>query len=219
MTKAKFTRDEWNNLLHLLNISHFNTTCCAKNSSMISCSTMAKRSQNQKEEKVLSSRFSQGVVILGVDILLGKPCPLSCNGTGGRWKGHPVILTINGCSQGTSSLLIKGTVNKVENQLRHVSLFRSSSCFFRCITFLLELASWFRRWYLRSKQYIPLGARLSTMISPWFPRKREQRPDTFPATISCWSEHPPHGSFLRDSKRVVFHRLRNEGTFSQPQTC
>ena len=41
-----------NNLLHLFNISHFSSTCCAKNSSLVSCpKTMAKRMQEQKEEK------------------------------------------------------------------------------------------------------------------------------------------------------------------------
>ena len=34
LTKGNFTRDEWNNLLHLFNISHFSSTCCAKNSSL-----------------------------------------------------------------------------------------------------------------------------------------------------------------------------------------
>ena len=37
LTKGYFTRDEWNNLLHLFNISHFSSTCCAENSSVISC--------------------------------------------------------------------------------------------------------------------------------------------------------------------------------------
>ena len=49
LTKGNFTRDEWNNLLHLFNISRFNSTCCTKNFSLTSCSTMAKRIQNQKE--------------------------------------------------------------------------------------------------------------------------------------------------------------------------
>ena len=48
LTKGNFTRDEWNNFLHLLNISHFSSTCCTKNFSLMSCSTMAKRIQNQK---------------------------------------------------------------------------------------------------------------------------------------------------------------------------
>ena len=52
LTKGNFTRDEWNNLLHLFNISHFSSTCCAKNSSLISCTkTMAKRMQEQKGEE------------------------------------------------------------------------------------------------------------------------------------------------------------------------
>ena len=33
VTKGNFTRDEWNNLLHLFNISFFSSTCCAENSS------------------------------------------------------------------------------------------------------------------------------------------------------------------------------------------
>ena len=40
------TRDEWNNLLCLLNISHFSSLCCAKNFSLCSCTErMAKRMQ------------------------------------------------------------------------------------------------------------------------------------------------------------------------------
>ena len=49
LTKGNFTRDDWNNLLHWFNISHFSSTCCAKNSSLISCpKQMAKRMQEQK---------------------------------------------------------------------------------------------------------------------------------------------------------------------------
>ena len=46
LTKGNFTHDEWNNLLHLFNISLFSSTCCTKNFSLISCSTMAKRIHN-----------------------------------------------------------------------------------------------------------------------------------------------------------------------------
>ena len=50
--KGNLTRDEWNNLLLLFNISHFSSTCCAKNSSLTSCTnTMAKRMQEQRDEK------------------------------------------------------------------------------------------------------------------------------------------------------------------------
>ena len=52
LTKGNFTRDEWNNLLHLFNTSHFSSSCCAENSSLISCpKTMAKRMQEQKGEE------------------------------------------------------------------------------------------------------------------------------------------------------------------------
>ena len=51
LTKGNFTRDEWTNLLHLFNISHFSSLCCAQNFSLTSCpKTMAKRMQEQKEE-------------------------------------------------------------------------------------------------------------------------------------------------------------------------
>ena len=52
LTEDNFTRDGWNNLLHVFNISHFSSTCCAENSSLISCTkTMAKRMQEQKGEE------------------------------------------------------------------------------------------------------------------------------------------------------------------------
>ena len=31
LTKGNFTRDEWNNLLHLCNIGHFSSVCCSQN--------------------------------------------------------------------------------------------------------------------------------------------------------------------------------------------
>ena len=43
LTKGNFTHDEWNHLLHLFNISHFSSLCCAQNFSLTSCpKTMAK---------------------------------------------------------------------------------------------------------------------------------------------------------------------------------
>ena len=35
LTKGNFTRAEGNNILHLFNISHFSSTCCAKNSRLV----------------------------------------------------------------------------------------------------------------------------------------------------------------------------------------
>ena len=55
MTKGNFTCDERNNLVHLFNMSHFSSTCCTQNSSLISCTkTMAKRMQEQKEEIIVA---------------------------------------------------------------------------------------------------------------------------------------------------------------------
>ena len=65
LTKGNFTRDEWNSLLHLFNISHFSSTCCAKNSSLISCSKeMAKRVQEQMEEERIVAKSKSTVVNL-----------------------------------------------------------------------------------------------------------------------------------------------------------
>ena len=64
LTKRNFTRDEWNNLLHLFNISHFSSTCCTKNFSLISCSTMAKRIQDQKEEERVVSKSRPAAINL-----------------------------------------------------------------------------------------------------------------------------------------------------------
>ena len=49
LTKVNVTRDEWNNLLHLFNISHFSLLCCSQNFSLTSCTkTMGKRMQEQE---------------------------------------------------------------------------------------------------------------------------------------------------------------------------
>ena len=51
LTKGNFTCDEWNNLLHLFNISHFSLLCCSLNFSLTSCTeTTAKRMQEQEGE-------------------------------------------------------------------------------------------------------------------------------------------------------------------------
>ena len=51
LTKGHVTRDEWNNLLCLFNMSHFSSLCCAKNFSLNSCTErMAKRMQEQSKE-------------------------------------------------------------------------------------------------------------------------------------------------------------------------
>ena len=57
LTKGNFTRDERNTLLHLFNVGHFSSTWCSKNCSLISCSTMAKRIQEQNEEERVVSKL------------------------------------------------------------------------------------------------------------------------------------------------------------------
>ena len=58
-TKGNFTRDEWNNLLLLFNIGHVSSNCCTKNFSLVSCSTLAKRMQNQKDWARVASKSRQ----------------------------------------------------------------------------------------------------------------------------------------------------------------
>ena len=48
LTKGNFTRDEWNNLLNLSNISHFSSTVCSD--------TMAKRSQQDSGEERVTAK-------------------------------------------------------------------------------------------------------------------------------------------------------------------
>ena len=58
LTKGNFTRDDWNNLLHVFNIGHFRSTCCAKNSSLISCTKkMAKRVPEQKGRRTICGKI------------------------------------------------------------------------------------------------------------------------------------------------------------------
>ena len=64
LTKGNFTRDEWNNLLHLINISRFSSLCCAQNFSLTSCTrTMAKRMQEQEGDN--RSKLSELLSMLG----------------------------------------------------------------------------------------------------------------------------------------------------------
>ena len=49
LTKGNFTRDEWNHLLSLFNISHFSSTVCSD--------TMAKRSQQDSGEERFTAKW------------------------------------------------------------------------------------------------------------------------------------------------------------------
>ena len=70
LTKGNFTREEWNSLLFLFNISHFSSTSCAENSSLISCpKTMAKRMQEQKEEERIVAKSKPTVMNMSLTVL------------------------------------------------------------------------------------------------------------------------------------------------------
>ena len=62
LTKGNFRRDEWNNLLHLFNISLFSSVRCTKNFSLISCITLEKRIQEQKEGEKDVSKWRPAVM-------------------------------------------------------------------------------------------------------------------------------------------------------------
>ena len=68
LTKAHFTRDEWNHLLCLFNISHFSSLCYTKNFSLIRCSTMVKRIHEQKEEESVVSKSRLAAINLSSSI-------------------------------------------------------------------------------------------------------------------------------------------------------
>ena len=94
LTKGNFTRDEWNNLLHLFNISHFSSICCVKNSSLISCSkTMAKRMQEQKEEEIIVAKTKPTAMNLSSTVLASSSSakdPIASKGPGKlRASGKP----------------------------------------------------------------------------------------------------------------------------------
>ena len=73
LTKRNFARDEWNNLLHLFNISHFSSLCCAQNFSLTSCpKTMAKRMQEQKREDRIMAKSKPTATNLTTTVSTGS---------------------------------------------------------------------------------------------------------------------------------------------------
>ena len=69
LTKGNFTRDEWNILLYLFNISHFSSLCCAQNFSLTSCTkTMAKRMQEQKGDNRIVAKSKRMAMNLAVSV-------------------------------------------------------------------------------------------------------------------------------------------------------
>ena len=83
--KGNFTRDEWNNLFHSCNVSHFSSTCCTKNFSLLSCSTMAKRIQEQKNEERVVSKSRLAAMHLSSPIATSSSSassPIACKSLG-----------------------------------------------------------------------------------------------------------------------------------------
>ena len=114
LTKGSFTRDEWNVLLHLFNVSHFSSVCCVKNSSFIGCTTtMAKRTKESEEGKIVA-------------------------------KSKPTVLKLSSCDSASSSSICKRSKNierpgdplrlreicRQENQRRVEYLREVERCFF-----------------------------------------------------------------------------------------
>ena len=72
-TKRYFTRDEWNNLLCLFNISHFSSLCCAQNFSLTSCTkTMARRVQEQEGDNRIVAKSKPTTMNLAFSVSTGS---------------------------------------------------------------------------------------------------------------------------------------------------
>ena len=68
-TEGNFTRDEWNNIFDLFNISHISSLCCAQNFSVTSCTkTMVKRMQEQKEDNRIVAKSKPMAMNLAVTV-------------------------------------------------------------------------------------------------------------------------------------------------------
>ena len=69
LTEGNFTRDEWNNLLHLFNITHFSSLCCAQNFSLTRCTrTMAKRIHEQEGDNRIVAKSKPTTMNLAVSV-------------------------------------------------------------------------------------------------------------------------------------------------------
>ena len=77
LNKGNVTRDEWNNLLRLFNISHFSSLRCTKSFSLISSTTMAKRIQERKEEERVVSKSRPAVMNMSSYLMSSSSCTAS----------------------------------------------------------------------------------------------------------------------------------------------
>ena len=93
LTEGNFTRDEWNHLLRLLNISHFSLIYCSQNFSL----TSWHGSDGEKDARTERRREDCGKV--KADVELGLTCPLQILST----VQSPIASKSPGDTQGTLS--------------------------------------------------------------------------------------------------------------------
>ena len=88
LTASNFTRDEWNNLLYLSNISHSSSLCCDQKFSLISCTrTMAKRMQEQEEDNRIVAKSKPTTMNLAVSVSTSS----STVNSPIAWKGPGIL--------------------------------------------------------------------------------------------------------------------------------
>ena len=112
LTKGNFTRDEWGNFLHLFNISHFSYTCCAKNSSLMSCTiTVAKRMQGETWEVRIVAKSESTAMNLSSHV------PTRCSSA--KVRLHPIV---RGYSQ------LRGSLKAAWEEIRNPTQRRVLKC-------------------------------------------------------------------------------------------
>ena len=123
----KGTRDEWNNLLHLFNISQFSLTCCSQICSLTSCTkTMAKRMQEQEGENRIVAESKPTTMRLAIIVstsssavqnpvasrrrgILKAPCRTDWSSTGIDAKEHNQDAASSSQEWQTDAVLEAGT--------------------------------------------------------------------------------------------------------------
>ena len=111
LTKRHFTRDEWNNLLCLFNISQFSSLCCAKNFSLISTITerMAKRMPEQPEENSIVAKSRPTAMNLTSSVAASSSAVKSPT------SRSPGILKASSRQVGLSRKLVAANANRNSN--------------------------------------------------------------------------------------------------------
>ena len=124
LTKGNFTRDEWNNLLSLFNISHFCSLCCSQNFSLTSCSkTMAKRMQEQEGDNRIVAK-SKPTMNLAFSVSTSAPCRTGWSSTGkldARDRNHDAASSSQGWQQDAFLDASSGKLVATEEDQEHLN--------------------------------------------------------------------------------------------------